>query len=148
MDFTQILSWLPLILRVINVVPIVQEEIGAGGSVIDKIKSIAPTVLPLVEAIGKALFPTVTGPNVVLAGADVLFDPTGVKWTQNAVNKFNKNTTLLVDGIYGNATKDVVKAYQTNHVDSSGKPLDVDGWCGKKTRASLTTELDKLPVVA
>lgn len=133
------LSYLPIILKVINILPIIQSTIQQGGSVITIIQRLAPELLPLLQEIGGGVFPQADPAKAIQAGIDVIFDKDGTMWVQNTLNQFNKNTALTVDGGYGNLTKAAVAAYQKAH-----PPLKVDGWCGPKTSGSLAVEVAKL----
>ena len=139
MDIGAILGFLPLIIKIINIIPIIQNDIRTGGSVIDTINRIAPDLLPMLQEIGGKLFPSVTDKSsAIQAGIDVIFDVDGTKWIQNALNTINGNTALKVDGAYGPMTKAAVTAYQT------AKGLKADGWAGPLTSASLATDLTKV----
>ena len=59
----------------------------------------------------------------------------GAKWAQWHLNLYGYG--LDVDGIFGKKSVSALKDFQSKHKDADGKPLDVDGKCGKLTRAAL-----------
>jgi len=139
-----LITWLPLIMRILSLIPVIQESFRTGTSVIDSIQKTVPEVLPILQEIGTKAFPTLTDPALAKqAGADVVFDTQGTMWVQNNINAFNKNTALTVDGIYGPKTTAAVKAYQ---VLKGMTGDDVDGWSGPKTSGLLAVDVSKLEV--
>lgn len=60
-----------------------------------------------------------------------------VEWLQKSLNTLD-NADLAVDGDYGEATKQAVKDFQTDH-----PPLVVDGWAGISTQAAIAEELTR-----
>lgn len=133
------LAYLPIILKLVNIIPIIQAALQQGGSTIAIIQRLAPELLPLLQEIGGSVFPQADPAKAIQAGIDVIFDKDGTMWVQNTLNQFNKNTALDVDGSYGALTKAAVAAYQTAH-----PPLKVDGWCGPKTSGSLAVAVAKI----
>ena len=59
----------------------------------------------------------------------------GIKWIQYQLNLFGYK--LLVDGIFGEHTKEAVMDFQSSHFDNHGVPLAIDGIVGAKTREAL-----------
>jgi hypothetical protein len=60
-----------------------------------------------------------------------------VEWLQESLNTLGADPELEVDGDYGELTKDAVTEYQQEH------SLEVDGWAGVETQASIYQELAK-----
>src|SRR4029077_16570667 len=61
-----------------------------------------------------------------------------VTWLQESLNKLGAKPQLVVDGDYGELTKQAVRQYQQDH-----DGLVVDGWAGVNTQASIYEELAK-----
>lgn len=57
-----------------------------------------------------------------------------VQWLQSSLNKLT-NAGLVVDGVYGEKTREAVSGYQQVH------ELEVDGWAGPATVASILESL-------
>lgn len=106
------------------------DEAASNDSVLVKISRIAPVVGPLLTRLGAQLFPK-AAPAIQQVGAAVAaFDPNGVKWLQGALNAV-QGTKLVVDGIYGPKTTAAVEDFQKQH------GLVLDGVAGKITQAAL-----------
>jgi hypothetical protein len=60
-----------------------------------------------------------------------------VEWLQKSLNDLDE-AGLVVDGDYGEATKEAVRIWQQDH-----PPLVVDGWAGVATQASIHEALEK-----
>src|SRR5262245_60187027 len=140
MDFFQ---YLPTILQILRLIPQIQEALRSGASVIDLLRKFGPEVLPIIEQYGTKLFPGLSQPQAVAAGALVL-SPDIVKETQLALNRLgvtdDAGQPLAPDGSYGQKTKQAVTKFQAAH------GLTPDGWAGKVTQAAIAGEVAKLPV--
>src|SRR6266436_7690128 len=91
------------------------------------VAAMLPLIQQLLSQVGTAQFPGVD-PNKAPAAGAALFDLNSVKWVQAALG-------LEADGIYGDATKAAVKAFQGAH------GLVVDGWAGSLTQDALRTSI-------
>lgn len=61
-----------------------------------------------------------------------------VKWLQwELINRGYSCGIWGIDGSFGMSTYSALKKYQSEHRDTSGQPLQVDGICGPKTRGAL-----------
>lgn len=127
MDF---FVWLPIILRLIDLAPKIQQTLSQKQSVPDLINGLAPDLLPVLKDIGSTLFPNISPAHQV--NASVLgFDVEHVKDIQTELNRHGASPQLVVDGKYGEGTKAAVRAFQTAH------HLTVDGWAGNDTMTEL-----------
>ena len=136
-----ILSYLPLIFQILDLIPKIQAELKAGTSVVEKIKTIAPEVLPILQTIGAKVFPTIPATSTAQAGALVLsMDMVRTIQTQLNLLKITDDTgtALTVDGSYGNLTKQAVTKFQ------KASNLTADGWAGNVTQAALAQAVAKL----
>lgn len=137
MDF---FKFMPLIMRVLALLPKIQEAMKTGLPILTLLKQYAPDLIDLVGSIAAPLFPSLPPAAQVEAGALIAFDPVQVRWIQDAMNRLNvASPALVVDGHYGALTKAAIEAFQTSH------GLVVDGWGGKVTATSIQNELNKLP---
>ena len=128
------------IFNLINIAPSIKKWIDIGLPIIAELQKSDPHLIPVLQKIGKDLFPSLSTPiDLVASAADALFDPHGVMWVQNSLNKLGASPALVVDGSYGALTKTAVRAFQTAH-----PPLDVDGWAGTLTCTAISAELVKL----
>lgn len=140
-----IFKFLPLIFRLIALEPKVVEALRSGASILDLLKTFGPDILSLIQGVGAELFPNLPPADQAAAGALKTFDQTQVRWIQDSMNKLGiASPALVVDGNYGQRTKDAVTKYQTAH------SLTADGWAGNVTAAAIQTDLNKLaaPAVA
>lgn len=134
-----IFKLLPLLMRILQLLPQIQEAMRSGTSVLALLQKFAPDLISIVQGVGGALFPNLPAPAQVEAGALAAFDQVQVRWIQTSLNTLNLATPPLeVDGQYGFKTKTVVAAFQTAH------NIVADGWAGKVTSAAIQTELNKL----
>jgi Putative peptidoglycan binding domain len=140
MDF---IKYLPIILRIIELLPKIRETIRNHGSVMDLLRQVGPDIMPLLVSLGGTMFPEV---QKALQGeaAALQFDPASVRVIQQNLNKLAAAKVLttgplVVDGSYGEATKAVVKMFQTKFNINP-----VDGWAGKITASALQSEVAKL----
>lgn len=131
LDFVK---FLPLILQVIDLIPKITAQVKAGGNVVDKVKQIAPEVLPVLQDLGNTFFPGLSPENAVNAGATVLT----IDLVRSIQSKLNAKgytddagAALVPDGSYGSKTKQAVSKFQKDH------GLTVDGWAGSLTQAAL-----------
>lgn len=136
------LKYLPLIMQIINLIPKIQAAISAKTSIIDIIKQFAPEVLPIFQALGVALFPTLDPTQAANAGALILSTDV-VRGIQTQLNTLkitdDSGAALVADGSYGARTKQAVMKFQT------ANKLVADGWAGATTQAALASAIVKLP---
>lgn len=128
-----IIAWLPLIFRLIELLPRIQATLAEKQSVPDLLTKLAPDLLPILQQVGAQLFPGLSAAGQASVGA-LAFDPERVRWIQASLNQLT-GSALVVDGHYGAATKAAVSAFQTKH------GLTVDGWAGNATSAAIEAEL-------
>ena len=139
MDF---INLLPILMRVLQLVPQIQDSLRAGTSVITLLQKFSPDLISVVQGVGKVLFPTLSPAAQAEVGALTTFDQVQVRWIQSTLNTLKMATpVLVVDGQYGLKTKVAVAAFQSAH------NLTADGWAGKVTTAAMQTELNKLTPV-
>jgi peptidoglycan hydrolase-like protein with peptidoglycan-binding domain len=108
----------------------------------DEIRQMAERILPQIKEVAKTL-PDLkdllekVAPEVLPDDEPVQEDEQTytMAWLQESLNKLGADPKLDVDGEYGPATKEAVSEYQ----DSRG--LEVDGWAGAETCASIYEEL-------
>ena len=131
-----IIALLPIIFRLIDLMPKIQQALATRQSVPELVASLAPDLLPILQQVGAQLFPDLTLDNRAQAGA-LAFDPVRVRWIQTSMNKLT-GSGLVVDGRYGPATKTVVSEFQLKH------GLVVDGWAGNSTSKVIESELAKV----
>jgi lysozyme family protein len=123
---------------------------GPGGKVlvdhgpITNTVDVQPGVAGLLKAIDildDTIFfgglPQVISPPIAidLSSQDGLYDAV---WLQETLNRLGATPALKVDGINGNATKTVVRAFQKSH------GLKVDGLAGTQTITAIKAELVKI----
>lgn len=109
-----------LIAKLIQIVPLIKQ------------------VYDIIRQIGAVLFPTLS-PDEQFQAAQTILDPVGVKKIQEKLNKLGADPKLVVDGIYGEATKAAAKVVQKKF------GLEEDGWVGRLTEAVIDAEIAKLP---
>jgi murein L,D-transpeptidase YcbB/YkuD len=127
-----LITLLPIIFRAINIAPQIQQAIHTGTSTVKAVEDNAGNLLPLLEQIGKLMFPGIKDSLAPAAAASTMFDPSTVKWVQTALNVLHIATPPLdVDGEYGPLTTDAVKNFQ------GANGMVVDGWAGDKTQEKL-----------
>lgn len=71
-----------------------------------------------------------------LTGAESATPKYDVKWLQESLNKLGAKVT--VDGRYGEATREAVRKFQSEH------GLESDGWSGALTTAAIVEALEKI----
>lgn len=119
MNFGTIIS---LVLKLLPLIPQLK-ELMSNPAIAEIIK--------IITSFAGEIFPGGAKPKTP---DDVL---TRVKAIQQTVNDLGQTPPLLVDGIYGEATKAAVKAFQ----EKNG--LEADGWFGQKTDAKAKEVLKK-----
>lgn len=133
----ELFKLLPLIFRLMELRPKIQEAMRVGTPLIQLLLKLAPDVIPILQGVGRELFPKLAEDLAVEAGAQKLYDQVRVRWIQESMNALGYGV-LRVDVDYGQKTKDAVRKFQEKH------GLEADGWAGKVTGAVIQTELNKL----
>lgn len=128
MDFTQIFHYLPLIMKAVSAGQQIASAVKGGASIKAIFEQQGPEVMDLIKQAGEQLFPNLTPPQQIEAGAQ-RFSMELTKKIQAQLNKVG--ASLDVDGAYGALTKAAVSDFQTKN------GLDVDGWAGPLTQAML-----------
>ncbi len=139
--FAALVQYLPLLLSSIHAateVKAILDQSSSNASIVDKVKATLPTVAPVLEQLGAALFPKAAPEIHIAAGALAAFDKNVVIWIQNGCNTI-LGTHLQADGIYGEKTKAAVEQLQTK----LGLKL-IDGFAGRVTQAALDAALTAL----
>jgi peptidoglycan hydrolase-like protein with peptidoglycan-binding domain len=132
-----LIRFLPIIFRLINIAPQIQEAIRTGVPTVKAVEQHAGDLLPILAQVGKQLFPDVDDRFAPAAAATAMFDPMRVKWLQTALNLIGTQPPLDVDGEYGPLTAAAVKQFQETH------GLVADGWAGDVTHAALQAAVAK-----
>lgn len=130
-----LIEFLPIILRVVQAAPQLQQALRLGQPALDDSLATTPELKALLQQLGKSQFPGIADALSHVAGAQALFDPTGIKWVQLSLNLLGANPQLVVDGSYGPATKAAVTKFQKEH------NLAADGWAGDATQNALRSAL-------
>lgn len=132
---------LPLLIKVIQLAfPQIATAIAAGIPIVNALAKAPPGLLPLLEEIGKLVFPQLSGVNAQTAAGTMIFNSVRTTALQRNLNTLGASPALVVDGIYGPATKKAVVDFQRAH------GLDADGWAGHVTAPSQTlTSRDARP---
>ena len=107
----QLIRFLPIIFRAINVAPQIRQAIQSGTPTVKAVEENAGNLLPLLGQIGKQMFPDIDDRLAPAAAATTMFDPVRVKWLQTALNLLGANPVLDVDGEYGPNTKAAVQQF-------------------------------------
>jgi murein L,D-transpeptidase YcbB/YkuD len=134
----QLIRFLPIIFRLINIAPQIQEAIRTGVPTVKAVEEHAHDLLPILAQVGKQLFPDIDDRFAPAAAATAMFDPVRVKWLQTALNIIGTDPPLDVDGEYGPLTNTAVKRFQETH------GLVADGWAGDVTHAALQAEVARM----
>jgi peptidoglycan hydrolase-like protein with peptidoglycan-binding domain len=100
----------------------------SNADVASKVKDIAGQLWPVLAPFVKQWFPGVSD-ALAPAVVGVLADHELVTEIQTALNEHGAN--LTIDGWYGEATREAVKAFQ------QANDLEADGWAGKDTQKAL-----------
>jgi hypothetical protein len=133
----QLIRFLPIIFRLINMAPQIQQAIRVGTPTVKAVEDNARDLLPLLGQIGKQMFPSIADSLAPAAAATTMFDPVRVKWLQTALNLLGANPPLDVDGEYGPNTTAAVQQFQATH------QLVADGWAGDVTHSALQLALSR-----
>jgi hypothetical protein len=134
-----LLTFLPLLMRILNILPQIQEAMKSGSSIITLLTKFAPDLLGILTQIGGTLFPELPAPAQTQVGG-LMMDPLKVQLIQKKINRLGlANPALIEDGSYGVMTKKAVTAFQTAH-----NVVPADGWAGDQTTAALDVEIAKL----
>jgi len=103
-----------------------------------KVKEVAAPLAKVLEDLGSKLFPKANPALHLVGGVLAAFDPNTTKWLQGALNNvLSPSPNLVVDGIYGPATRAAVEKFQKDH------GLVTDGIAGAITQAALGALLTK-----
>jgi peptidoglycan hydrolase-like protein with peptidoglycan-binding domain len=130
---------LPLLIKLIQLAfPQIGAAIGAGIPIVNAVTTAAPSLLPLLEQIGKLVFPQLSGTNAQTAAGTMIFNSARTTALQNDLNKVGAEPRLVVDGIYGPATKKAVADFQSAH------GLVIDGWAGHVTTPAIAAAVAAL----
>jgi murein L,D-transpeptidase YcbB/YkuD len=131
-DIVMDLLALPLLIKLIQLAfPQIGAAIGAGIPIVNAVANAPPGLLPLLEQIGRLVFPQFSGINAQAAAGTMIFNSARTAALQANLNTLGAAPPLVVDGIYGPATKKAVADFQRTH------GLDVDGWAGHVTTPAI-----------
>ena len=101
----QLIRFLPIIFRLINIAPQIQEAIRTGVPTVKAVEENARDLLPILAQVGKQLFPEINDKFAPAAAATSALDPARAKWLQTAaVKQFQETHGLVADGWAGDAT--------------------------------------------
>lgn len=135
------LSMIPVVFRLLNIVPQVQAALKTGTSIWELLQKFSPDLIEVVKSFSEELFPHLTAEQQVQAGAMIAFDHDQVRFVQDSLNRLGvPDSPLTVDGFYGEKTKAAIEKFQAAH-----PPLVVDGWGGRVTQAVIQSEVVLLP---
>lgn len=113
----------------------VLDEATSNDNIVTKIGKVAEPLVPVLKDLGRELFPN-AAPAVQEAGAAVTLDHDRVVWLQKALNKLIiPSPDLKADGYYGPKTRKAVEAFQKDH------GLTVDGVAGVITQQVIQDTL-------
>jgi peptidoglycan hydrolase-like protein with peptidoglycan-binding domain len=114
------------------------DEALSNDDLMTKIAKLTGPFAPLLEQLGSQLFPNAKPELHAVAAVMAAFDPSTTKWLQGSLNLLlTPSPNLVVDGLYGPATRAAVTAYQTQ------LGLTPDGWAGRLTQAAIDLALGK-----
>lgn len=108
--------------------PLIRELHALLKGPIEQVMKVSPEAVPLAQRLLAEIAPDLQ---------DEPQEAFSVEWLQESLNKLN-GEKLVVDGDPGELTKEAVKRYQKAH------GLEVDGWAGIKTTASIYNELKRI----
>lgn len=141
------MDYLSIIQLAIQYGPLVKQIIDEATSNHDistKVTSLAPTIGNVIADVGAKLFPHSTKDLQMVGGAIAAFDPNYAKWLQKSLNQMLAlNPPLVVDGIYGEKTRDAVVKLQTKL-----GLTQIDGIAGKITQAAINAALQTVTKAA
>lgn len=121
----------------------ITDVIGIGLRIVanrDKIAAVWEDLVPIIKGV-RTQYPKITdliddiAPGVTTPEPEP--DGFSVEWLQESLNTLGADPKLEVDGDYGELTRDAVTEYQQAH------SLEVDGWAGVSTQASIYQQLAK-----
>jgi peptidoglycan hydrolase-like protein with peptidoglycan-binding domain len=131
---------LPLLFKIVQLAPQVRGAIAAGTTALNAVNQAAPDLIPLLEQVGKTLFPDLSAANAQSAAGNMIFQYELIGSIQQDLNKLGATPPLDVDGEYGPLTKAAVTKFQSEH-----PPLEVDGWAGPETMKAIAAAITALP---
>ena len=134
-------GFLPLLMRILQILPQIQEAMKSGTSIFVLLQKFAPDLISILTGIGGQLFPELPAPSQTQIGG-LMMDPAKIRVIQTQLNKLGASPALDTDGLLGAKTKAAVIAFQTAH-----NVVPADGWPGDQTTAALQTEVAKLTAV-
>lgn len=119
-------------------------SLSSLGLTSTSLSTLVPEIVPLLENVGKSLFPKLAPELHAIAAATTAFNPNFTMWLQGSLNGFlnDPSLELAVDGAYGPKTVAAVEAVQAK------LGLNVDGWAGTITRSALSLIMTKSAVPA
>lgn len=128
---------LPLLFKIVQYGPQIRAAIEAGTSVLQAVNNAAPEVKPLLEWVGKEVFPTLSGQDAQYAAGGMIFHYERTRQMQKDLNTLGVvQPPLEEDGIYGPLSKAAVTKFQQEH-----PPLEVDGWAGPETTQAIANAI-------
>jgi hypothetical protein len=131
---------LPLLFKFVQFAPQIRAAIAAGATALHAVNQVAPELIPLLEKIGTASFPDLSGTNAQAAAGNMIFQFELTKSIQQDLNRLGATPPLDVDGEYGPLTNAAVTKFQSDH-----PPLEVDGWAGPQTMHAIGAAIAALP---
>lgn len=141
------LSLIPLLIQ--NLPGLIQlwNTTSTNASFSTKATAIAGPLGDLFTSIGSQLFPKASPTLHLIGGFLHAFNPDYTKWVQGSLNVLLPTlgitlTPLVVDGVYGEHTRDAVEAVQKHF------GIFIDGIAGNITQGWIAQALAKLPQVA
>lgn len=159
------MDWFSLFMQfgpaIIQAIPAIRDVFassttGTTQKLTEVVQTVAPALVPVLEAAGAKQFPALASVLHVGAVALVSFHPNFTQWVQDALNRLmtpdainaaiqtvspgSKDNALGVDGHYGPKTTAVLKAYQKS------QGLAVTGFADDAEQAIITYALSKLGV--
>ena len=134
------LSLLPIIVSAAGTIKNIIDVATSNADIVTKIKSAVPSIVTVLDDYATQLFPKVAPQLRVAAAAMSAFDPNVTKWLQGALNAVD-GADLEVDGLYGPKTRVAVEHFQAQH------NLKVDGWAGNLTQGAIHLALANLPEI-
>jgi hypothetical protein len=127
-----------------QLVPLLKAVRREAKPVADATKKQLPTLWPLLEDFAWEAFPDIARTITREATAGY-----SVTWLQESLNRLGYKPKLDADGKLGEATEKAVRWFQatygTKYRDSTGKPLEADGWAGPMTSSAIFAEIENLP---